>query len=387
MTKVRENNSTAGNTLPMPWPARPPMISPVMTGTPDTTAPIQSGRPSARLARANRATMIARPGSNGGWSAQLNMVRIQAPVAAVTTMATVAGARNRQHSGTVTSSRNAACTATGPGNVTVPPSEDRLPCCARSTAPSATMASGTSHQETADHSRKARSMAATYAAAADPASPRWRSPGGRASPGKRSRAAADPPPGGPAKRPQAEAVRAARSVACRSDREAAPGTRHDQGADMFRHGMRIAAGVLAAAGAGVAIVAAAPASASGQTISYTETETSNHSFNLGSGHGVAVGFIQLSGNKLMRGGTQIGHDGGNCTVTRLGGGTADELCTVVAVLTAGQIDLAGLVTSTPQGPGTFQIAVTGGTGSYAGARGYATVVSGQRPRVTIHLTG
>ncbi len=35
----------------------------------------------------------------------------------------------------------------------------------------------------------------------------------------------------------------------------------------------------------------------------------------------------------------------------------------------------------------FTVAVTGGTGSYAGARGYATVVSGQHPQVTIHLAG
>lgn len=160
---------------------------------------------------------------------------------------------------------------------------------------------------------------------------------------------------------------------------------------MFTRGMRITAGVLAAAGAGVAIMAAtasaSPAGAAGQTISYTETPISNHSFNLGSGHGIAVGFIELGANKLMQSGTQIGTDGENCTVTRLGGGTADELCTVVAALAGGQIDLSGLVTSTPQGPGTFNVAVTGGTGSYAGAHGYATVVSGQRPRVTIHLTG
>lgn len=157
---------------------------------------------------------------------------------------------------------------------------------------------------------------------------------------------------------------------------------------MFTRGMRIAAGVLAAAGVGVAIMAAAaPASPAGQTISYTEAAISDHGFNLGSGHGFAVGFIELSADKLMQGGTQIGTDGNSCTVTRLGGGTADELCTLVAVLAGGQIDLSGLVTSTPQGPGTFQVAVTGGTGSYAGARGYATVVSGQRPRVTIHLTG
>jgi hypothetical protein len=157
---------------------------------------------------------------------------------------------------------------------------------------------------------------------------------------------------------------------------------------MFSKGIRIAAGALAAAGASVAIMAAAaPASAAGQTISYTETPISNHNFNLGSGHGIAVGFIQLGANKLMSGGTQIGTDGEYCTVTRLGSGTADELCTVVAALATGQIDLSGLVTSTPQGPGTFNVAVTGGTGSYASATGYATVVPAQHPRVTIHLTG
>jgi hypothetical protein len=156
---------------------------------------------------------------------------------------------------------------------------------------------------------------------------------------------------------------------------------------MFSKGMRIAAGVLAAAGAGVAITAAAaPASAAGQTISYTETPVSDHSFNLGSGHGIAVGFVELGANKLMRGGAQIGTDGESCTVTRRGSGTADELCSVVAVLRAGQIDLSGLVTSTPQGPGTFRVAVTGGTGSYASATGYATVVPAQHPRVTIHLS-
>ncbi len=157
---------------------------------------------------------------------------------------------------------------------------------------------------------------------------------------------------------------------------------------MFSKGIGIAAGVLAAAGAGVAIMAAAaPASPAGRTISYTEVMISNHGFNLGSGHGDAVGFVELASNKLMRGGTQIGTDGENCTITRLGSGTADSLCDVVDVFAAGQIDLSGLVTSTRQGPGTFQVAVIGGTGRYTGARGYATVISGQRPRVTIHLTG
>ena len=107
----------------------------------------------------------------GGWAFALNMTRTQAAAATVTTIATVAGARNRQHSGTVTSSRKTACAATGPGNVTVLPSDDMLPFCARSTAPKTTMASGTSHQETADHSRSTRFMPGPYARPRAGASP------------------------------------------------------------------------------------------------------------------------------------------------------------------------------------------------------------------------
>ena len=88
----------------------------------------------------------------------------------------------------------------------------------------------------------------------------------------------------------------------------------------------------------------------------------------------------------MQGRKQVGHDGESYTVTRLGAGFADELVSAVEVLAHGQIDLSGLVTSTPSGSGTFHLAVTGGTGNYQNARGYATVVPGNTPRVTIHLT-
>ena len=88
----------------------------------------------------------------------------------------------------------------------------------------------------------------------------------------------------------------------------------------------------------------------------------------------------------MQGSKQLGHDGESYTVTRPGSGSADEVVSVSEVFAHGQIDLAGLVTSTPQGPGTFHLAVTGGTGSYQDARGYATVVPGPAPKVTIHLT-
>ena len=152
--------------------------------------------------------------------------------------------------------------------------------------------------------------------------------------------------------------------------------------------MWTAAAVLATAGIGAALAAAAPAAARpvGQTISFTDHNVSDHSFNLGSGHGFAVGYVELVANKLMHGGKQIGRDGESYTVTRLGSGSADEAVSATEVLTHGQIDLAGLVTSTPHGPGTFQLAVTGGTGRYTSARGYATVAPGSTPKVTIHLT-
>lgn len=153
--------------------------------------------------------------------------------------------------------------------------------------------------------------------------------------------------------------------------------------------MQAAAAVLVAAGAGVAIVAAAPGSAtpaSQTTISFTEHQTSDQNFNLGSGHGIAVGAVELSANSLMQVSRQIGRDGVSCTITRLSAQSADDLCSDTLALANGQIDLAGLVPSTPRGPGTFQLAVTGGTGRYQHARGYANVAPSQNPKVTVHLT-
>jgi hypothetical protein len=152
---------------------------------------------------------------------------------------------------------------------------------------------------------------------------------------------------------------------------------------------RTAAAALTAAAVGGTIVAitamAAPASAA-TTITFTQTTLSDRTFNLGSAHGFAVGYVELVATKLMHGGKQIGHDGQSYTVTRLGNGSADEVVSAVEVLARGQVDLSGLVTSTPSGPGTFRLAVTGGTGTYQNARGYATVVPGNTPAVTIHLT-
>ena len=151
---------------------------------------------------------------------------------------------------------------------------------------------------------------------------------------------------------------------------------------------RTAAAALAVAAVGgtIATITAAAPAPTGTAITFTAVSISDRTFNLGSGHGIAVGYVELSADKLMQGGNQIGHDGETFTVTRLGAGSADGVFSAVEVLAHGQIDLSGLVTSTPAGPGTFQLAVTGGTGTYQDARGYATVVPGNTPTVTIHLT-
>ena len=149
---------------------------------------------------------------------------------------------------------------------------------------------------------------------------------------------------------------------------------------------RTAAAVAAIGGTIVAITAAADPASAGTTISFTEHNISDRTFNLGSGHGFAVGYVELVANKLMQGGKQIGHDGQSYTVTRLGNGSADELVSAVEVLAHGQIDLAGLVTDTKKGPGTFQLAITGGTGRYQSARGYATIVPTDSPKVTVHIS-
>ncbi|HEX9064875.1 MAG TPA: hypothetical protein VF843_07190 [Streptosporangiaceae bacterium] len=74
-------------------------------------------------------------------------------------------------------------------------------------------------------------------------------------------------------------------------------------------------------------------------------------------------------------------------MTRLGHGTADEMITITFILRGGQIDVTGVATSTKSGPGPFSLAITGGTGSYAGATGYASVAPAHSPRITLHVSG
>ena len=154
-----------------------------------------------------------------------------------------------------------------------------------------------------------------------------------------------------------------------------------------------ALGVAAIGGTIVAVTAAAAPASAGTTITFTEANISDRTFNLGSGHGFAVGYVELVANKLMQGGKQIGHDGESFTVTRLGNGSADELASSVEVLAHGQIDLSGMVTSSRRDLAPSS-AVTGGTGNYPGRPGLRHRRARQHPDghhpphpVTVNPTG
>jgi hypothetical protein len=90
-----------------------------------------------------------------------------------------------------------------------------------------------------------------------------------------------------------------------------------------------------------------------------------------------------------RGGEQIGTTHVVCTVTRVESPEVTSLCAATASLPGGQLTIEGVVTFdvTLPGGGTFDLAVTGGTGDYEGAGGHITVeeLSDTEARVTVHL--
>jgi hypothetical protein len=65
--------------------------------------------------------------------------------------------------------------------------------------------------------------------------------------------------------------------------------------------------------------------------------------------------------------------------------SATDLCQVDMSLSAGQITAHGLVTSTPAGPGTYFLAITGGTGAYQTAHGQVKITATTTNEVPITL--
>lgn len=93
----------------------------------------------------------------------------------------------------------------------------------------------------------------------------------------------------------------------------------------------------------------------------------------GDGFGFVNGLYKWAGTKR---GARFGHDEGLCTFLKVSATeqsfSASAYCTASFFLPAGTVLVAAFLHFT-DGPGRFDVAVTGGTGAYANARGFVRI--------------
>ena len=158
----------------------------------------------------------------------------------------------------------------------------------------------------------------------------------------------------------------------------------------------ITGATVVAAGAGAAAALAVTGSAAAGTATGTATGTapatapgtatapSAGSFTLRAHHGsdasldlgakgFSAGDQDLFAGPLTRKGHAAGRFVGTCTMARVGHKSADQLCEFVLHLAHGQITASGTVRAGQGGPGTFALAILGGTGRYRAAAGQIAV--------------
>jgi hypothetical protein len=87
----------------------------------------------------------------------------------------------------------------------------------------------------------------------------------------------------------------------------------------------------------------------------------------GSGDAQGNGFTLAS--DLYRDGQRVGSGGGTCTITRLEGGSGTLQCLMTFALPDGDITVQGHSPYAPP-PQDFNLAITGGTGTYKTSSGY-----------------
>ena len=116
-----------------------------------------------------------------------------------------------------------------------------------------------------------------------------------------------------------------------------------------------------------------------QTTFTVEALTTEQSF-----EGTALGDQIVFTSQLLKGDTEVGHQGGVCTVTSVERGEAQ--CIATYVFRGGQITGQALIRLGDPAP--YAGAITGGSGKYEGAEGEVRVqpVSGTRGILTFHLT-
>ena len=163
--------------------------------------------------------------------------------------------------------------------------------------------------------------------------------------------------------------------------------------------MKFAVALVAALALAVGVVTLASADTngssddnSGKVFKIFEHEDQTDSVDVGA-PGPSLGDQFVFSSTLLRreGGARIGTDGGVCTFVRLdqNSSTASAHCVATLSLEGGQITLQGLATfsTTATTSPPFDVAITGGTGAYAGAGGYVHIeeISESDSILTIHL--
>jgi hypothetical protein len=163
--------------------------------------------------------------------------------------------------------------------------------------------------------------------------------------------------------------------------------------------MKSAVALVAALALAVGVVTLASADTNGSSddnggkvFKIFEHEDQTDSVDVGA-PGPSLGDQFVFSSTLLRreGGARIGTDGGVCTFVRFeqNSSTASAHCVATLSLEGGQITLQGLatfsLTATTNPP--FDVAITGGTGAYAGAGGYVHIeeISESDSILTIHL--
>jgi hypothetical protein len=104
--------------------------------------------------------------------------------------------------------------------------------------------------------------------------------------------------------------------------------------------------------------------------------------------GFSAGDDDLGTMHLRRSGKSVGWGIIDCLTVHVGPSHAVQQCTIALHFGKGQIVATGAVRSGQQGPGTFSLAITGGTGRYRNAQGQmlVTATSGNSIPITVQLT-
>jgi hypothetical protein len=123
----------------------------------------------------------------------------------------------------------------------------------------------------------------------------------------------------------------------------------------------------------VALAVPVGASASTSTLHLTEKQTFQRLVDKGK-KGETPGDIRTFGGPVFQAGKQVGHDRIRCVV--------GKTCDAQVWIRGGSVIATNFIVPGPR----FSAKITGGTGTYAGARGVVKVSSGAVERYTITLT-